>query len=171
MNDARAITADFASLKWVNGRKVLQIICEVPMANTEEVLAILGTPLPGVGTPVQISPLDIEPDIKKDLAKNAERIKQAEKVKRNFEDLPYSQQAALLCKDKQFREHYCTIGIINGEVKVLNEQEAAQKLRETLGLNSRKELDDATNSSARFKFQLIRNRYRVQTGSYPEQRG
>ena len=168
MNDARAIDADFASLKWINGRKVLQIICEVPMENTEEVLAVLGTPLPGVGTPVQISPLDIEPDIKKDLARNAE------KAKRKFEDLPYSQQAALLCKDygfQQFMSQKCSLDHKPNPEEHVTESDAINWLRLSLNIKSRSELDDNNNLTARIGFVQIRDKYRAQTGSYPEQRG
>lgn len=155
MNDARAITADFASLKWVNGRKVLQVICEVPSEQAEEVLAKLGNPT-NDGIPVAIAVLDIQPDIKKDLAENAE------KAKRKFEDMPYSQQAALLCKNSRFAVDY---------FKTDGEETAIELLRSRLGIRSRTELDNTNNTSARIKFERIRNDFYAQTRSYPEQRG
>lgn len=127
------------------------------MENTEEVLAVLGTPLPGVGTPVQISPLDIEPDIKKDLARNAE------KAKRKFEDMPYSQQAALLCADRKFWSWLSPI--------IESEDECVSTLRRELDIKSRAELDVPEHFIARTKFEEIRDAYRTKTRSYPEQRG
>lgn len=163
MSDARAITADFASLKWINGRKVLQIICEVPTERTEEVLAKLGNPS-GEGIPVAIAVLDIQPDVKKDLAENAE------KAKRRFEELPYSQQAALLCKDGCFR-HYNYRHNKDGTIYTPNESEIVQILYTKLGIKSRSELDDVNNANARNAFENLRDAYRAETGSYPEQRG
>ena len=154
MNDARAITADFATLKWVNGRKVLQVICEVPTERAEEVLAKLGNPT-GEGIPVAIAVLDIQPDVKKDLAENAE------KAKRKFEDLPYSQQAALLCKDARFQKQTSTF----------TEEGAIAWLKGTLHIKSRSELDDLHNANARSNFINIRDSYRAKVESYPEQRG
>lgn len=161
MNDARAITADFASLKWINGRKVLQIICEVPSERAEEVLAKLGNPT-NDGIPVAIAVLEIQPDVKKDLADKAE------KAKRNFEDLPYSQQAALLCKDERFYEIlYNAI-----ECRVLIDSDnVAEELRNHLDIKSRSELDDVNNTFARIEFKNLRNACRADIGLYPEQRG
>jgi len=154
MNDARAITADFASLKWVNGRKVLQVICEVPTERAEEVLAKLGNPT-GEGIPVAIAVLEIQPDVKKDLAENAA------KTKRAFTDLPYSQQAALLCKDSRFQKQTSTF----------TEEGAIAWLKGTLHIKSRSELDDLYNANTRSNFINIRDSYRAKVESYPEQRG
>lgn len=154
MNDARAITADYANLKFINSRKVLQVICEVPSEMAEEVLAKLGNPT-GEGIPVAIAVLEIQPDVKKDLAENAE------KAKRKFEDLPYSQQAALLCKKPSFQNHTSTF----------SEEKAIAWLKDILHIRSRSELDDPTRQSARSEFERIRESYYAEIGSYPEQRG
>lgn len=163
MNNARAITADFASLKWIDRRKVLQVICEVPSERAEEVLAKLGNPT-GEGIPVAIAALEIQPDIKKDLAENAE------KTKRKFEDLPYSQQAALLCKSERFR-HDNFRRIKDGKLYIPNEDEAAEFLRLELDIKSRSELDDVKNTIPREKLQHIRDEYFATIRSHPEQRG
>ena len=161
MNDARAITADFASLKWVNGRKVLQVICEVPTERAEEVLAKLGNPT-GEGIPVAIAVLDIQPDVKKDLSQNAE------KAKRRFEDLPYSQQAAMLCKDLRFPEY---ISNLNSEYGFVDVENVRDCLIFHLNIKSRVDLDDVNNALARTEFCRIRDEFRAAIKSYPEQRG
>ena len=47
MEDARAIQADFATWRPIQGRKVLQLIFEVPIEQTEQVLTVLGVPQTG----------------------------------------------------------------------------------------------------------------------------
>lgn len=47
MSDLRGIEADFATWRPVQGRKVLQLVFEVPLENTQHVLDMLGIPQPG----------------------------------------------------------------------------------------------------------------------------
>lgn len=47
MSDLRVIQADFANWRPVTGRKVLQLIFEIDISQTGEVLRRLGTPTPG----------------------------------------------------------------------------------------------------------------------------
>lgn len=163
--NSRAITADFASLKWVKNRKVLQVICEVPSERAGEVLSILGNPT-GEGIPVAIAVLEIQPDVKKDLAEKVE------KAKRKFEDLPYSQQAALLCKDHSFGLYLYETANDKSEMPFNGGPDAIRAaLCKQLNITSRSELDDANKTTARSEFERIRNSHRGRVGSYPEQRG
>lgn len=47
MNEHRVIQADYASWRPVSGRKVLQLVFEVPIEQTEQVMTMLGVPMPG----------------------------------------------------------------------------------------------------------------------------
>jgi hypothetical protein len=47
LSDLRGIEADFATWRPVQGRKVLQLVFEVPLENTQHVLDMLGIPQPG----------------------------------------------------------------------------------------------------------------------------
>lgn len=54
-----AITADYAQLKFVQGRKVAQIILEIPIEQGAEFVRMFGTPNPEEGTPVALARLNI----------------------------------------------------------------------------------------------------------------
>jgi hypothetical protein len=59
--DARAIQGDYANTKRVAGRKVLQIIIEVPLESEKEVYDMIGYPaLPGNSKPVAVARLKTE---------------------------------------------------------------------------------------------------------------
>jgi single-strand DNA-binding protein len=47
MSEPRVIQADYANWRPVAGRKVLQLVFEVPIEQTEQVLKMLGVPMPG----------------------------------------------------------------------------------------------------------------------------
>lgn len=47
MTEPRVIRADYANWRPVAGRKVLQLVFEVPIEQTEDVMAKLGVPMPG----------------------------------------------------------------------------------------------------------------------------
>ena len=94
MTDAAAISGDFATYRHVQGRKVLQLVIEVPAEIAATVFATLGTPGAGEGIPVALARLHspAEPIAKPE----------APKERRPFVELPYSQQAALRCQEPDF---------------------------------------------------------------------
>lgn len=94
MTDAAAISGDFATYRHVQGRKVLQLVIEVPAELAATVFATLGTPGAGEGIPVALARLHgpAEPIAKPE----------APKERRPFSELPYSQQAAMRCNEPHF---------------------------------------------------------------------
>jgi hypothetical protein len=100
MSDAAAISGDFATYRHVQGRKVLQLVIEVPAELAATVFATLGTPGAGEGIPVALARLHspAEPTAKPE----------APKERRPFSELPYSQQAAMRCREPDFHK-YCEI--------------------------------------------------------------
>lgn len=165
MSDECAIEARYVNHKNVQGRGVLQVILEIPVEHTVEFFNKFGHPDPGKEKRVGLALLATETNevsVKYELSKNAE------KAKRKFEDLPYSQQAALLCKDERFYE------ILYDAIAYrvfIDSNNVVEELRNHLNIKSRSELDDVNNTIARNDFQNIRDDYRAHIGSYPEQRG
>ena len=90
-----AISGDFATYRHVQGRKVLQLVIEVPAEMASAVFAALGTPGSGEGIPVALARLQTSPE---PIAKP-----EAQKERRPFTDMPHSQQAALRCNDLNFQ--------------------------------------------------------------------
>ena len=99
---AAAISGDFATYRHVQGRKVLQLVIEVPAEMASAVFAALGTPGSGEGIPVALARLQTAPE---PIAKP-----EAPKERRPFSELPYSTQAAMRCQEQDFhsflKEHF-----------------------------------------------------------------
>ena len=182
MNDACAIEARYVNHKNVQGRGVLQVILEIPVEHTVEFFNKFGHPDPGKEKRVGLALLATEVhevSVKDELSKNAQ------KAKRNFEDLPYSQQAALLCKDERFHGE---LRVLSGDksrlvyaVASLDQDKhdtyasdcihADHNLKKILGISSKTELDDPDNKTKQDKFIQLRSELLSKTRSYPEQRG
>lgn len=123
MTDA-AIKAAYHTYNRVLGRKVLQIVLEVPLEQEGAVHASIGYPAPDGSTWVAIARLQ-EPE------------KQTEKPKRSWGDMPRSQQAGMKCADLDFRRYLagrfnCAIG---------DEKWAAALVSDFCGVTSRSDID------------------------------
>lgn len=94
MSDTAVITGDFCTFRHVQGRKVLQIVIEVPAEAAGSVFAKLGMPGSGEGVPVAVVRLTAAPET---IAKP-----EAAKERRAFKDLPYATQAAMRCQEPDF---------------------------------------------------------------------
>jgi hypothetical protein len=92
MSAPAAISGDFATYRHVQGRKVLQLVIEVPAESAAAVFAALGTPGAGEGIPVALARL----------AKPSAAPEQPAEHRR-FADLPYAQQAAMRCQEPGWR--------------------------------------------------------------------
>lgn len=91
MSAPAAISGDFATYRHVQGRKVLQLVIEVPAESAAAVFAALGTPGAGEGIPVALARL----------AKPSAQEPPAER--KRFTELPYAQQAAIRCGEIEFQ--------------------------------------------------------------------
>jgi len=135
---AAAISGDFATYRHVQGRKVLQLVIEVPAEMASAVFAALGTPGSGEGIPVALARLTAVPET---IAKP-----EATKERRPFSELPYSQQAALRCQEPAFFEFIQTkfapgAVIPFDPVRDSNAPPAVPYLRDLIGIGSRRDLD------------------------------
>lgn len=163
MTEHCAIEARYVNHRNVQGRKVLQVILEIPIEATVEFFNKFGYPDPAEEKRVALALLsNVEVDVKREI------LDKAGKEKRAFTDLPYSQQAALLCKDERFYEFLSNI--IGGDT-FIDASNVADEFRKYLSINSRADLDDVNNTNARIEFRRIRDKFWAATKSYPEQRG
>jgi len=132
-----AIPATFAKFQQVSGRKVLQLVFEVPIEAAKQAFDLLGYPTPGTESWVAIAPLKHEPEAK---------------PRKPFHELPLPQQAGIKCADIAFQEFLGDMGPIplEGQDGV---EWAAQNVRDICGIDSRAEL--ATNPEAAERWRNI----------------
>jgi hypothetical protein len=90
MTASAIISGDFATFRHVQGRKVLQLVIEVPAESASSVFSTFGYPGSGNPIPVAVARLVEQP--------KAEPTKQ----RTPFIDLPLAQQAAMRCNEMGF---------------------------------------------------------------------
>ncbi len=136
MTDA-VIQGTFADLKTVKTRSVVQLIIEVPIEQGEEVVRLFGFPQPAAEISVAVA-----------------RLATTEKPAkhRRFYDLKPTQQAAILCNDRQFQQW----------TDSNDENEAAHWIRTKLNLESRAELN--ANKTAALGWNGIVTQFKQDTG-------
>lgn len=138
-----AFQASYADLKIVKGRKVAQVILELPLEQADEALKILG----GVPRPDQ----EVWVGVAR-LTKEAAQ-EPPQKERRRFDELPLPQQAALICKDERFQQWACGVP---------GEEPTVSFVRGYCGIKSRTELSDNPRAAGEFAKMLAR--YRQETG-------
>lgn len=141
----RVITACWADWKNVKTRGVIQLVFEAPVEQTEEVLKMLGAPIPGQEKWVAIAVLE------------APRATEPERPRKHWEQLGRPQRAGILCSDPGFW-NWAQVG---------GEDEAITFLRAHCGVKSRSELDV---EPAAAKFDALVASYRADTGQMAERR-
>lgn len=132
MGDAAAISGDFATYKHIQGRKVLQLVIEVPAEMASAVFAALGTPGSGEGIPVAVARLQTAPE---PIAKP-----EPPKERRPFSELPYSQQAAMRSNDPGMWAFFRGKGFTG----CVNADDAAHAIRMACAVDSRSEIIKGT---------------------------
>jgi len=168
LSDQRVIQADYSNWRTVAGRKVLQLVFEVPIEQTADVMEKLGVPMPGENKWCAIALLDIggcanekgawRPESAPKPSSGSEAPKDRngptptltiahtagagislkERERRPFASLPLSQQAALRCDDVRFQKF----------IGVANKVEAGGYVRAHCRVGSRADLD---GNSGRFE--------------------
>lgn len=147
MSQFAGIEADFATWRPVQGRKVLQLVFEVPIENTQLVLDTLGIPQTGQSKWCAIALLNQkapEPEGQVSEANGSS--------KKQWSEYSRSQQAAILCSDEDFQRY---IG---------NPLNAADWLRAHFRISSRKELDEEKNHGNWDEFVAIYNLRKARHG-------
>lgn len=153
MSEPRVIQADFANWRPVAGRKVLQLILEVPIEQTEQVMKMLGVPMPGETKWCAIALLDPVAQRKEQQASNlsveGSNPSGTAKDRKPFHTLPLSSQAAIRCQDAEFQVF----------MDVAGDGSCAAKIREICGVTSRSEFN--TNSEAGDKWRNLEAQYQA----------
>lgn len=169
-----AISATFADYRTVKGRKILQIIMEVPLEHQARVFEVLGYPMPDNPPWVGIARLAGEPgtEPKPPAPKNEAR---SERAKEEFRLKPPAEQAvvraARLCTEMRFQtwlERYCAARGITTTDQPSTET-TAELLRRSIGVNSRREI--AEDPAACRRFLSVEMAYKESIGGIAERRG
>lgn len=145
MTEHCIIRADFSSFRHVQGRKVLQLVMEVPIEEAEAALRSLGMPTVGESKWCAIALLDLS---KPSAAPQAQAA--PPKDRRPFSTLPLSQQAAIRCRDKEFQAFLSETFHNAWE---MNEADAAATVRQICQVESRTEFD--TSGSAALDWEKV----------------
>ncbi len=138
MTTPAAIQGTFADLKTVKTRSVVQMIIEVPIEQGKQVVDAFGFPQPGSEIPVAVARLNPsaakqEKPTRKPAATRAE--------KRHWNEMSRVQQAAIRCNNYDWR-HWA------GLPDTWGAEDVAQWLRQSLVIESRKELDTDPEKAA-----------------------
>ena len=154
---AAAIAGTLADFKLVKTRSVCAFIVEVPIEQADEALRILGgVPRPGAEVPVALARL-VSPPAKP-------------KVRTPFDQLPRSQQAAMLCnEDKAFWRFLAARDSEDGGYsRVESVDSAADLVRDLCNVVSRKEFD--TDPEAGKRWDALHNEFKRWSGREQEVR-
>jgi hypothetical protein len=167
---AAAFEATFSDFKIIRGRKVAQVVLEVPLEAADTALRVLGgVPRPDAECWVAVARLQRsgaqahEPG-NAPPAGGTEGRSRPERVP--FREKPASVRAALMCRDFTFQTWV-------GEQKRQpgqSETDCANWLRDKCGVFSRATFD--TDRDARARFELLENQFLADTGrvAAPERR-
>jgi len=155
VTDAAIIQATFAEWRMVKGRKVLQIICEVPLEAQGEVFAALGAPMPDNDTWVAIARLKgKQTAIEQQPEPEPHQIAGPPSDDDHRPPLRMSASAAIISKEGAF-------ATFMRDKHGYSSQEPDEALKLFCGIDSKRELDDPINSSGRSNFIALRNEYRA----------
>jgi hypothetical protein len=136
MSKPAALSGTFSDFRIVRGRKIAQILVEIPVERADEALRVLGgIPQPHEERWVAIARL--EPDMKADIEPDAEP-----KPRRKLHEMSLAQQAALLCNDEAFQR------FVEEEGK---EADAPTFVRKWCGVSSRADIKPDTQAARAFK--------------------
>lgn len=149
-----AFKATFEDFRIVKGRKVCQLVLEVPLEGADKALEALGG-LPRPDDPMWVG------------VARMGRKEPVEKPKRSWDEIPLSEQAGIRCNDPQFQEW-----MIAGTAKTLPEkfhwdgQDAAEWTKDRVaricGISSRTEL--APDNKPGQRWQFLDEEYRQSQG-------
>lgn len=84
---------------------------------------------------------DGTPKVSSPPAKYQEKVEPASSTAKSWKDLPYVQRAGMLAQDKDFQAH----------IGVADERAAAEYIRRTCGVESRKDIEKSTDSMLAFE--------------------
>ena len=145
-----AFQATFSDFRLVKGRKVAQLVFEVPIEAADAALQTLG----GVPRPDQEAWVGIARIDPKNLTSDARKPSTEPKERRRFHELPLSQQCAMRCNEGSFQrfmaEEYKAMGAEANHVACV---------KQICGIESRSEIGD--NNAAGTKWRQLEAEYQT----------
>jgi hypothetical protein len=127
-----AIQACFSDFRLVKGRKVAQLVLEIPLEQADAVLSILGgIPQPATERWVAVARLN-----------GVTKPEPEPKEKQKWDDLKLSMQAGIRCEEKAFHDY---LGVTRGSA-----EQAAAEVRNICGVDSRSGLNDNPAAAAKW---------------------
>lgn len=162
MNNPTVFQGTFSDFRIVKGRKVVQIMVEVPSEQANAALAALGG-LPDPANPAWVAVARLD-------AKHGETPKQIEppKERKRWEDMPPAQQSAIRCGEESFREFLAECRQPTGAAwrGAPDAEAAAACVRLICGVNSRSELN--TDPTAATAWRHLDNEYWLWSRGYQQ---
>jgi hypothetical protein len=139
MSNAAAIQATYSDLKVIRGRKVCQIVMEIPLEASEAFVAAFGMPNPAKETWVALALLD-----KKAVQHKDDGVQAPKNVRRAFHELTLAEQSAIKCGDRVFQRFLFEKHMMRDEDFEAGGQTAidaaATAVRVACGVNSRSDI-------------------------------
>lgn len=153
MSAPAAMQADYTDLRFVKGRKVIQVVLELPIEAGAQFVSVFGTPNPATSVPVAIARIN----------GNAKPEAPAEKTKRPWGELSIAQQAGILCGEKRFQvfvgEQMAKTRGAGFRQDLVSVDDAAWYVRSVCGVNSRAHIE--RDAEATRKFRDLETNYQV----------
>ena len=126
MTSPAVIQGDYCDLRFVKGRKVCQIVVEIPIEAGGAFVAAFGTPDPSKGIPIALARID----------PTAQPERKGGKL---------AQRAGILCGEGAFQKFSASRDGV-----AVDAEEAAERLREYCGVASRADLDHDEAAARKF---------------------
>ena len=154
-----AISGVYSDLKTVKTRSVCQIVVEIPIERGKEIVDAFGFPQPGSEIHVAIARLNGEAGSNNISAKAPSTEAPVSPTKRSFDELPYSQQAALKCQDAAFQKfiaerdpafNVASVDIFTNDPEERAKQITAKIVRRYCNVESRSEILPDTDAGERW---------------------
>jgi len=154
VTNAAIISGDFSTFRHVQGRKVLQMIIEVPAEQAASVFSTFG--YPGSGNPIPVAVAR--------LAENGRAQPEHAKERTPFAEKPYATQAALRCQETAFQMFLIeTDRMPEGRVGADGVDKAADAVRRLCGVTSRADIgkgpSDRSPNDSGFKWRALDAEY------------
>jgi hypothetical protein len=151
MSTPRAIAGDFADIRTVKSRSVVQLIIELPIEQGEAVVKMFGFPQPGSPTKLALARL-VEGSVTK-----LDDHRSPEAGKRQWNDMQPAQQAGIRCNEKAFWRYLNEAGYADeyesehGVDAINSPERAALYVRMICGVQSRSEIGKTVASLMKWK--------------------
>lgn len=144
MTEPCVIRGDFTNFKLVQGRKVAQLVVEIPIEEAQAALTKLGMPIPGESRWVAVALLNEGGDSSSQSERQTRNLEvvgatpapSPTKDHRKFSDLPLSQQAGIRADERDFQDYLSS----KPEFFDYAHLDPAEKVRRICGVTSRSKL-------------------------------